>query len=480
MSEPEALPAVSDARVLALVVGATLLVLVAFTTVITTVTATAAEFGAGVGWQTWALGGMSLGLAAGLLTAGSLADLFGHRRVFVGANLGLAAAALLGVAAPSMLVFVAARVLQGFAGAGVLAAGLGLLARRFPPGRARTRATGLWGAALGAGIAVGPVLAAAISESAGWRVASALTVAGGLAATVAARGLDRAPRTQLRSRLDLPGAALMVLAMGCLLGGITAGRTGWTSPVTLGLLAGGLGALTAFVVVEGRRREPMLDLAHFANPMFLASVGGAAVTGLATIALMSYMPAVLQRGLGLTALASGAVLALWSATSTGVAALAGRLPARLDGTHRLLAGLLASGVGLAGLAVLGSEGASWWVFAPGLVVAGVGSGLANAALAGLAVESVPAAQAAVGSGANNTARYLGAALGIAVVVAVVAAGGPGAVGLAAGWNHAAWLTGVINLAGAGLAALAIARRRRAHRARSAHPVAHPPTPGRPS
>lgn len=75
------------------------------------------------------------------------------------------------------------------------------------------------------------------------------------------------------------------------------------------------------------------------------------------------------------------MLALWSVTSTGVAALAGRLPARLDATQRLFAGLLVSGATLAGLAVLDPAGARWWAFAPGLFVAGLGTGLVNAALA---------------------------------------------------------------------------------------------------
>lgn len=459
MSEPTIHTTASNARVLATVAGATLIVLVAFTTVITTVTDTVADFGATLSWQTWALGGMSLGLASGLLSAGSLADLVGHRRVFIAANLGLAAAAALAAAAPSMLIFVVARVLEGVAGAGVLAAGLGLLGRRFEPGPQRTRATGLWGASLGAGIAVGPVIAAALSDALDWRAASALTVVGAVLASAGGRALDRAPTTHARRSLDLSGVLLMVLAMGCLTAGITSGRTSWTSGTALGLLATGVVSLAVFVSVERRRSEPMLDLAHFANPVFLTSVGGAAATGLATIALLSYLPTVLERSLGLAAVAGGAVLAIWSATSTGVAALAGRLPARMGGAERLLAGLLASGAGLGGLAIL-DTGTRWWAFAPGLVVAGVGSGLANAALAELAVESVPSEQAALGSGANNTARYLGSALGIAIVVAVVSDGGSRADGLATGWNHAALLAAAINFAGAALAAILLARRRR--------------------
>ena len=449
----------SDARVLATVGAGTALTLVAFTMVVTTVPETVATFGAGLSWQTWALSGMSLGLAAGLLSAGSVADILGDRRVFMAANLALGASAALAALAPSMLVFVVARVLQGIAGAGVLATGLGLLGRHFEPGPTRTRATGLWGASLGAGIALGPVLGAALAQASDWRAPYALTALAAVGVMVASRGLDPTPPRIDRRPLDPVGALLMALAMGSLTAGLTAGRSSWTSLTTLSLLAGGAVALLAFAVAEDRRTHPMLDLAHLRNPVFLTSIGGAAVTGLATIALMSYMPVMLQVGLGETALASGAVLAIWSATSTLVAAQARRLPEALGSAERLLAGMLASAVGLGALAIL-EPGTRWWAFAPGLAVAGIGSGLGNAALARLAVESVPGEQAALGSGANNTARYLGSALGIAIVVAVIAGGGSGAAGLAAGWNHAAVLAAAINLAGCALAARLIWGRRR--------------------
>ncbi|MEA2172252.1 MAG: hypothetical protein QOF76_5552, partial [Solirubrobacteraceae bacterium] len=412
------------------------------------------ELGGGAGWDTWALGGIGLGLAATLLTAGSLADLFGHRRMFVGANVALAGAGALAAVAPSMLIFVIARVLQGVAAAGVLSAGLGLLGRRFPSGPPRTRATGIWAAGLGAGITLGPVVSAALSDAVNWRAAWALTAVGGLASAAAGRGLEAVPPIEDRRALDVRGAVVLAVAMGCLVGGITAGRTDWTSEATLALILVGLESLLLFVWIEHSHRDPMLDLAHFRNPAFLATVGGAAVTGLTTIALLSYMPVMLgPRGLGLTAIASGAVPAVWSATGMAVSAGAGRLPVGFGAPARLAVGLLASAAGLAGLAVLGDD-SQWWVFAPGLFAAGIGSGLANAAVARLAVEAMPPAQAGLGSGASNTARYLGAAMGIAVVVAIVTGGDS----LADGWNRAALITGAVNVVGTALIAIPYARR----------------------
>ncbi len=113
---------------------------------------------------------------------------------------------------------------------------------------------------------------------------------------------------------------------------------------------------------------------------------------------------------------------------------------------------MASAIGTGALGLLGEDSA-WWALAPGLAIAGVGSGVVNAGLARLAVESVPIGSAGLGSGANNTARYLGSAIGIALVVAIIASGGPGHTGLLDGWNHAAWYAGAANLGGAGLVVL---------------------------
>lgn len=437
---------------LPVVAAATIVALVAYTTTVTTVAASAATFSAGLAWQTWILSGMSLGLAGALLTTGALADIFGHRRVFFWASIALAAFSALGALAPSVLVLVMARVLQGVGGAGMLAAGLGLLGDAFPEGRRRTRATGMWGAALAAGIASGPVLAALLTSTAGWRSSYWLAVVAAGAVALAAGALPEPRERRGSGRLDLPGALSMVVAMGALTAGITQGRSSWMSPVTLGLLAVGVAALALFAVIEHRRSAPMLDLALLRRPAFLASVSGAAVTGLATIALMTSVPTLLEKGVGISALAAGAVLAIWSTVSMVVATQVGRLPERLGSRVRLAGGLLASAVGTGALGWLG-DGSSWWALAPGLVIAGVGSGVVNAALARLAVESVPAGAAGLGSGANNTARYLGSAIGIALVVAIISSGGPDQVGLFAGWNHAAWFAATVNLAGAGLAAL---------------------------
>jgi hypothetical protein len=235
----------------------------------------------------------------------------------------------------------------------------------------------------------------------------------------------------------------LAAAMACLTAGLIEGHTDWSGAATITLLAGGALLLLTFAWVELTRQTPMLELRLFAEPGFVASIAGAFFTGLAVIGLMSYSPTFLQRGLHLSVVCSGCVLAAWSATSMVVALAARRLPGRLRSHLRLAIGLTLCA---AGEAVLGevSVSATWATVLPGLVVAGIGSGVANAALGGLAVESVPPDRAGMGSGANNTARYLGGAAGVALVVAIGSGVNMG--GLIRGWDTAA-------LVSAGLCAL---------------------------
>ncbi|GLZ06761.1 MFS transporter [Actinomadura sp. NBRC 104412] len=398
--------------------AATLLALMNYTAPLATLSDTAAGLRAGPIAQIWVMSSISLGLAAALIAAGSLADGHGRRRVFTGGAVLLAVSSAVCAVAPDATVFVAGRIVQGAASAALIAAGLGIIGATFPPGPRLSHATGVWGAMLGLGIALGPIAAAGLGELVGWRLWYWVAVAASLALAVPAARLLPESRAARRHRLDLPGVLTMSLGGAALLAAITWGRTGWTHPATLGLLAASVVLLAAFVTVEARTREPMLDLALFRRPGFLLSVVGSLLTGLGTVGMMSYLPNILGVVLGMDALHSALLLAIWSGLSFVVAIQARRLPARF-GAGRLLAVALAlSAVGQAAMLGLG-PGGGWWRLLPGLIVAGVGSGLGNSMLARLAVESVPPDRAGLGSGAGNTARYIGAALGVALVGAIV-------------------------------------------------------------
>lgn len=435
---------------LAVASAATLLVLIDYTTALTTTVDTAAGLHASPSWQTWALSAMGLGLATALLTAGALADELGRRRTLLVSVVALGVATAAAGAAPSIAGFVGARVLQGVAGAGVLASSLGLIGHAFPDGTARTRATGVWGAMIGAGIAAGPLVAGWLAALGDWRLAYWAETVAALPLLIAATHVGESS-SAVRRAIDVPGGLTLTAGTTALTASFVAARQGWTGTVTLVLLGAGVALLATFIAVERHQEAPMLDLGLLRSRAFVASLIGALVTGLALIAPMSYAPTFMQRALHLSVLASAGILAVWSGTSAIVAWHARRLPTRFGAPSRLSAGLVFCTAGLLTLSWLSAD-ATWLDLVPGLLVTGVGSGIGNAALARLAVASVPADRTGMGSGANNTARYLGGSAGVALVVAVAAGadGGTDTGALVHGWNTAALVSAILCAAGAAI------------------------------
>lgn len=230
-----------------------------------------------------------------------------------------------------------------------------------------------------------------------------------------------------------PGVLTLGIGLACLLAAITEGRAGWLRPVVGILLAAALVALIAFLVIEARRTDPMLDLGLFRHPGFIVATSGALFTGLGIIGVLSYMPTVYQQTMGLSPLDTAWLITVWAGVSFIVSLQSRHLTVRMSNRWQMIIGLLLSGAGY--LPMLGAVAAgSWQRLAIGFFIAGIGSGLLNAALARLAVESVPADRSGMGSGANNTARYIGSSLGVALTVVIVSAVSPDG-GTASGLGH---------------------------------------------
>ena len=409
---------------------------------------------------------MSIGLGAALLSTGTVSDDFGRRRTFAAGLLVLAVGSVAAAVAPGTLVFVLARLVQGVGGAAAVASSLGIIAATYPPGPERAAASGVWGASVGAGIAVGPLMTAGFDRVLSWRDAYWVVGLASLVVAVAALRAVAESRSEHRQPLDLPGLVLLAGGMSALLAALVEGRQDWTSPVVLALAVGAAVLLGAFVLVERRTAAPMLDLGLFRHPPFVAATVAALATGGGIIALLSYLSGFVGLALHVPALGAAGLMLLWSVTSVVTALLARRIPARVSGRAQLAAGLLGVAVGQLGLWHL-SPADGWQRFVPGLLVAGVASGVLNAALGREAVASVPPGRGSVGSGANNTARYVGSALGVTVVSVIAAATTPA--GLVDGWNRAVLVTAAVSLVGA---LVVLASRERV--ARSAMSSGQPP------
>jgi MFS family permease len=448
----------------------TLLSLVVFTTPLSTLNATALGLGAGVPGRTWILSSMSIGLGAALLTTGTLADDVGRRRTFVAGMAVLAAGSLACGLVDGVEVFVLARIVQGVGAAAVIASSLGIIAHTFPPGPARAGAGGVWGASVGAGIALGPLVSSALESVASWRDAYWVSAVAAALVGAAAVLLVEESRAEERRGFDPWGAVLLGGGVTSLLVALVEGRDGWTQPPVLALAVGTVVLLVGFVAVEAATAAPMLDLSLVRQPAFVAATTAAFATGAGVIALLAYMSGFLGAALGVSAISSALLLLAWSATSVVTALLARRLPTRLSGRAQLAIGLL--GVAAGQLLLTGVSGSTSSArFLPGLLLAGVFSGVLNAALGREAVASVPPGRGGMGSGANNTARYVGSAIGVTVVAVVAARPGPGSptADLVTGWNSAVVVSAAVSVAGALVVLAARPRRQRSSAGRNERP-----------
>ncbi len=416
----------------------TALVLVTYVTPVATTPSTVADLGAGAGATAWILSSMSLGLAAALLPSGAVGDALGRRLTYVaGLVLTGAGAIVCGLAQDSVL-FVAARVVQGVGGAAVLACGLAVLAHAFPDPAERAHATGVWGASLGLGVAAGVVLAAALGGTgSGWREAYLVVGAGALVLVLPSLRVLPESAAEHPRRLDLPGLVLLVGTMTLLLSGLTQARSGFSVMVGA-LLAGSLVLLVLFAVAEVRSAEPMVEPSLARSPGFVAANLGALVVGGGIIAMSSNAPTFVQTVLGGSLWAATGIALVWSVTGVVTSLLFKRVAVPLNGPHLIAVSLLVVGAGeLLGLGV--GPGSSVWRLVPAFLVAGLGTGVLNAVLGREAVASVPPDRAAMGSGANNTARYLGAACGITVFTVLM---------VHVGWDQAVLVAAGVSMLGA--------------------------------
>ncbi|MDO9410345.1 MFS transporter [Patulibacter sp.] len=440
--EPSPEPDVRARITLRVAGAATALVLVAFTMPLGLLATIAPDLSAGDVGRTWILSSMSVGLAGALLVAGSLADDLGRRRIFLAGLAVFGVGGLLGAAAPSVLVLSLARALQGIGGAALLATSLSLIAGAFPAGPARVHATGVWGAMIGLGIAAGPLAGSLIAEVGSWRTAYVALGLLSLAALVpGARGL-RESRAPERRPLDPVGAALLGAGLTTLTTGVVQGNAaGWGGAVPVAAFAATLVLLAGFARWELRSAAPVFDVRLLARAGFTGALIGSFVLGVAVLAFMSYVMTWMHVALGASVVGAALWGLPWSAVAFLVSMRARVLGRFLTPRAQTAIGLLVCAVGLFAMRGL-DAGSSPAHLAPGLAVLGIGTGLLNAALAQAAVTVVPPSRSGMGAGANNTARYLGAALGVPLVVGLLRTGTADRV--ADGQAAAAAATGAMN------------------------------------
>jgi EmrB/QacA subfamily drug resistance transporter len=378
------------------------------------------DLGGGLAAQQWVSNAYLLALGSLILIGGSLGDIYGERRVFA---LGVAAFGVLSLAcaaAPTMGVLIAARALQGAAGALLTPSSLAIIVAAFSP-KERGAAIGSWTAWGGITAIVGPLAGGWIVDQVSWRWIFALNVPLVVVTLVLVLAAVPQTRSLATRRVDVLGAALCVLGLGGIVFAlIEQPRHGWTSPVILLPLSGGAVAFAAFLGYERRAAEPMLKLDLFAGRNF--AVGNAETLAMyAGLAILFFFLVIfLQQVAGYSALRSGLttlpVTLVMFALSRRFGALADRLGPRLF----MSAGPLISAAGILLLLRTGMSTSYVTELLPGLLVFSVGLSLTVAPLTATVLADADESDAGIASAINNAIARVAGLVGVSVVGVVVA------------------------------------------------------------
>ena len=367
----------------------------------------------------WMVDAYMLVYAGLLLAAGTLGDRFGRKRALQGGLALFGGASLLALVVQSSGQLIAVRAVMGIGGAMIMPATLSIIANVFPK-EERAKAIGVWAAMASIGIGLGPLFGGLLLEGFDWQSVFLFNVPIAAAAFVLGARLVPESRDPEPGRFDVPGTLLSAAALVSLVYAvIEAPARGWTDGLVLGCFGAGVLLAVAFVVVELRRPEPMLDLSLLRDPRF--GVASAAIS-LASFALFGGMFALtqfLQDARGSSALEAGAAMV---PVAFGLIAGAGSstvLTARF-GTRRITA------LGLLGLAALLTSSLLWsvempywplgvWFFALALFMGWV-MGPATSSVMG----AVPEDKSGVASAMNDVTRQVAGALGTAVIGSLIA------------------------------------------------------------
>lgn len=363
----------------------------------------------------WVINGYLLSLAAFFAFGGRLADTWGHvRTVVVGVVVFATASLLVGltptsIGEPWIITF---RIVQGFGAALLFPAALSVVLAAYPLER-RGRAAAVFFGVAGGLTAVGPIAGGFLSEWT-WRAIFWVNIPVAVAALVLT-AMARPADTRSPARMDLRGLALIVVGMGASVFGLQQTAVwGWTSPLVLASIVGGLAVLAVFVVVELRTEQPLIDVRIFTDRAFAAQNAVLFFAMVAFIPVFFFGSMYAQISLGQSGSGAGLYLLIFFAGFAPGVQVGGRLLDRSGARTPVVVGCAVAAVGYAlwGMSLPDlSEGAQWWR----IVIAGAGTGLMVGPSNTDAVNRAGPARFGEGTGITQTVRNYGSALGMAVL-----------------------------------------------------------------
>jgi EmrB/QacA subfamily drug resistance transporter len=366
----------------------------------------------------WVVDAYALTLAALILTAGALADRYGRRLLFAVGVVVFTLSSLLCGLAWNIAVLDVARAVQGVGGAALFATALALIGAEYG-GPDIGGAIAVWGATIGVAVASGPLVGGILTDALDWRWVFFVNVPVGAFALFVALTRMRESRDPQATTTDVWGLLTFSSSLFLIVFGVLRGNAeGWSSPLILGSLIGGAVLLAGFVAVEHLQARPMLDLDLFRHPGFVGVSVATFCIGAGMFALFPYLSIYLQDVLGYSPLGAGLRFLPLTIFVFVIPLAMRKLAPQASLRLVLTVGLVLIAVAL--LLMYGlTAGSRWTALLPGLIVSGIGIGLANPTIAAAALRAVDPSRTGMASGINNACRLTGVAVGVAALGAVL-------------------------------------------------------------
>ena len=369
----------------------------------------------------WIVDAYNLAFASFLLTGGILGDACGRRRMFIIGNIVFALGSVVCALAPDNATLIAGRAVSGLGAALELPVSLAIVSQTYTDAAERARAIGIWAGCNGLAWLVGPGTGGLIVDHVGWRGIFIVTVPfAALACLLAWKAIGEAGGRASR-RIDIPGQVLAMIALATFAFGFIEGaRWGWSSIPVVGCLVVAAVSTIGFVAVELNSRSPLLPVELFRTAQFSAACLIAACMTFGMYATLFLIPLYLQAGRGASAFVAGLEMMPMPLAFVLVAQISGRLAIGFGARAVMTAGMAAMGAGQMLLALVSTDTSLLFVELACLIV-GIGLGLNTGPVLTVAVSAASKDHAGVASGIVNTARIVGATLGVAVLGALFAA-----------------------------------------------------------
>jgi EmrB/QacA subfamily drug resistance transporter len=367
----------------------------------------------------WIVSSYILVFSGLMLVGGRLADVFGRRRLFVAGIAVFTGASLLAGLAGSEEVLVFARVLQGIGAAASIPSTLAIISSTFPDPKERSGAVGVWSAVSALALALGPFTGGFVSERWDWGWIFLINVPVGAVTIVIMLAAMQETRETVRRRLDLPGLVASAVTLFSLTYALIEGHNrGWTSGLILGSFALAAVAGAAFMLIERRTTDPMVDLSMFRIRIFSGGTGAMILWGFGVMGVYFFTAMYLQNVLGFSPTEAGAAFVPMALMMAATAPVAGVVARRL-GTHVTVAiGLTLNVAGLVMVSFVGEHG-HFMDLMPAFVAFGVGSGLTMMPLNDAIISVLPEGRAGTASAIMNAAREVSGLLGVTIVGAIL-------------------------------------------------------------